>query len=71
MLKDMFKIHAALGGSSGQGGYYPPKAAERPEPEDADGPLFGPQGSDPDCRTYLEHAVTTMVWLQSHHLMQL
>ena len=69
MLQDMFKIQATLGGSSGQGGVFmPPPEVTDPEAteEETDLGLLGP---DPDCRIFLTHGVTTMVWLKSHHLL--
>ena len=69
MLQDLFKIQAALGGSSGQGGIFlPPREPSTSEPgeEETD---FGLPGRDPDCRIFLTHGVTTMVWLKSHHLL--
>ena len=69
MLQDMFKIQATLGGSSGQGGVFmqPPEDTD-PEVEEEE-PDFGLLGRDPDCRIFLTHGVTTMVWLKSHHLL--
>ncbi len=69
MLQDLFKIQATLGGSTSQGGAYLPmreNTAYEAEEEEAD---FGLHGSDPDCRIFLTHGVTTMVWLKSHHLL--
>jgi len=70
MLQDIFKIQAALGGSSGQGGLamYKAQEEEAPAPEE-EAPDFGLAGKDPDCRTFLVHGVTTMTWLKSHHLL--
>jgi len=70
MLQDMFKIQAALGGSSGQGGPGMYKAQEEEAPAtEEEAPNFGLAGKDPDCRTFLVHGVTTMTWLKSHHLL--
>ena len=69
MLQDLFKIQATLGGSSGQGGAYLPmrdKITPEVAEEDTD---FGLQGPEPDCRIFLTHGVTTMMWLKSHHLL--
>jgi len=69
MLQDLFKIQSTLGGSSGQGGaFLPPREHHAPDQaeEDID---FGLAGPDPDCRIFLTHGVTTMVWLKSHHLL--
>ena len=30
---------------------------------------FGLEGGNPDCRIFLAHAVTTLTWLKSHHLL--
>ncbi len=68
MLQDMFKIQAALGGSSGQGGF-PAQRQNAPDSDKEESPDYGAQGRDPDCRIFLAHGVTTMVWLKSHHLM--
>ena len=69
MLQDMFKIQAALGGSSGQGGFGMYKAQEETPASEEEAADFGPVGKDPDCRTFLVHGVTTMSWLKSHHLL--
>lgn len=69
MLQDMFKIQAALGGSSGQAGFGMYKEQEKNAPKDEDSPDFGLAGKDPDCRIFLAHGVTTMAWLKSHHLL--
>ena len=69
MLQDMFKIQAALGGSSGQGGFGMYRAPEKEVPIDEEIADYGLAGSDPDCRTYLVTGVTTMNWLRSHHLL--
>lgn len=69
MLQDMFKIQAALGGSSGQGGFGMYQAPEEETPVDEEATDYGLVGSDPDCRTYLVTGVTTMNWLKSHHLL--
>ena len=34
-----------------------------------EGTDFGLLGPEPDCRIFLTHGVTTMVWLKSHHLL--
>lgn len=69
MLQDLFKIQATLGGSSGQGGAFLPlrESAETEAAEEVTD--FGLLGPDPDCRIFLIHGVTTMVWLKSHHLL--
>jgi len=69
MLQDLFKIQSTLGGSSGQGGaFLPPREQNMSEQADEDID-FGLAGPDPDCRIFLMHGVTTMVWLKSHHLL--
>lgn len=69
MLQDLFKIQAALGGSSSQGGaFLPPREHSAPEQAE-DKTDFGLPGPDPDCRIFLTHGVTTMFWLKSHHLL--
>ncbi len=69
MLQDLFKIQAALGGSSSQGGaFLPPREHSAPEQAE-DETDFGLPGPDPDCRIFLTHGVTTMFWLKSHHLL--
>ena len=69
MLQDLFKIQATLGGSSGQGGVFLPPAEDAERKAAEEGTDFGLLGSDPDCRIFLAHGVTTMVWLKSHHLL--
>ena len=69
MLQDMFKIQAALGGTSGQGGFGMYRAPEEETPIDEEAADYGLAGSNPDYRTYLVTGVTTMNWLKSHHLL--
>jgi hypothetical protein len=69
MLQDMFKIQAALGGSSGQGGFGMYRDQEEKPAAEEEAPDFGLAGKDPDCRTFLYDGVTTMKWLKSHHLL--
>ena len=69
MLQDLFKIQATLGGSSGQGGVFLPPTEEIDREAAEEGTDFGLLGPDPDCRIFLTHGVTTMVWLKSHHLL--
>ena len=69
MLQDLFKIQATLGGSSGQGGVFLPRTEDTDREAAEDGADFGLLGPDPDCRIFLTHGVTTMVWLKSHHLL--
>ena len=69
MLQDLFKIQATLGGSSGQGGAYLPMRENIPSETEEEKTDLGLQGPDPDCRLFLTHGVTTMVWLKSHHLL--
>ena len=69
MLQDMFKIQATLGGSSGQGGVFLPPPEDTGSEAGEEGTDFGLLGPDPDCRIFLTHGVTTMVWLKSHHLL--
>ena len=69
MLQDLFKIQATLGGSSGQGGVFLPSADDAEREAAEEGTDFGLLGPDPDCRIFLTHGVTTMVWLKSHHLL--
>ncbi len=69
MLQDMFKIQAALGGSSGQGGFGMYQGQKEDIPVDEEATDYGLVGKDPDCRTYLVTGVTTMDWLKSHHLL--
>ena len=69
MLQDLFKIQATLGGSSGQGGIFLPSPEDTNIEAAEEGTDFGLLGPDPDCRIFLTHGVTTMVWLKSHHLL--
>ena len=69
MLQDLFKIQAALGGSSGQGGVFLPPHEDTELEAEEEGTDFGLLGPDPDCRIFLTHGVSTMVWLKSHHLL--
>ena len=69
MLQDLFKIQATLGGSSGQGGVFLPRTEDTDHGDAEEGTDFGLLGPDPDCRIFLTHGVTTMVWLKSHHLL--
>ena len=69
MLQDLFKIQATLGGASGQGGVLVPPTEDTDREAAEEGPDFGLLGPDPDCRIFLTHGVTTMVWLKSHHLL--
>ena len=69
MLQDLFKIQATLGGSSGQGGVFLLRTEDTDHGDVEEGTDFGLLGPDPDCRIFLTHGVTTMVWLKSHHLL--
>ena len=69
MLQDLFKIQATLGGSSGQGGVFLPPTEDNGREAAEEETDFGLLGPDPDCRIFLTHGVTTMVWLKSHHLL--
>ena len=69
MLQDLFKIQATLGGSSGQGGVFLLRTEDTDHGDAEEGTDFGLLGPDPDCRIFLTHGVTTMVWLKSHHLL--
>ena len=69
MLQDLFKIQATLGGSSGQGGVFLPPAQDTDREAAEEETDFGLLGPEPDCRIFLTHGVTTMVWLKSHHLL--
>ena len=69
MLQNLSKIQATLGGSSGQGGAYLPLRETNETESSQEEANFGLLGPDPDCRIFLTHGVTTMVWLKSHHLL--
>ena len=69
MLQDLFKIQATLGGSSGEGGVFLPPTQDTDRETAEERTDFGLLGPDPDCRIFLTHGVTPMVWLKSHHLL--
>lgn len=69
MVVDLYKIQAAIGsGGSQTSPNYKRKllTAEEPDDKTVD---FGLEGSEPDCRIFLSHTVTTLTWLKSHHLL--
>ena len=69
MVVDLYKIQAAIGsGGSQTSPNYKRKllAEEELEEKTTD---FGLEGGEPDCRVFLAHAVTTLTWLKSHHLL--
>ena len=69
MVVDLYKIQAAIGsGGSQTSPNYKRKLLTEEEPDDKTVD-FGLEGGDPDCRVFLSHAVTTLTWLKSHHLL--
>ena len=69
MVVDLYRIQAAIGsGGSQTSPDYKRKLLSEEEPDEkiVD---FGLEGGEPDCRVFLAHAVTTLTWLKSHHLL--
>lgn len=71
MLQDLFRIQAALGGSSSQSGTTLHQRFRDQEEKDEELTDYGLEGADPDCHIFGISGVTTMVWLKSHHLIDL
>ena len=69
MMQDMLKIQAALGGQSGQGGGALGGGGVAAIDEQDEAGAVGLLGAEPDCRIFLSHDMTTLIWLKSHHLM--
>tara|TARA_B100000768_G_C10898963_1_gene216880 strand:+ start:244 stop:459 length:216 start_codon:yes stop_codon:yes gene_type:complete len=69
MVVDLYRIQAAIGsGGSQTSPDYKRKLLSEEEPDEKTVD-FGLEGSEPDCRVFLAHAVTTLTWLKSHHLL--
>ena len=69
MVVDLYKIQAAIGsGWSQTSPNYKRKLLTEEELEE-NTVDFGLEGGNPDCRIFLAHAVTTLTWLKSHHLL--
>jgi len=71
MLQDLFRIQAALGGSSSQSGTNLHKRFKAEEQQDEEATDFGLEGPETDCHIYTIAGTTTMDWLKSHHLIDL
>ncbi len=71
MLQDLFRIQAALGGSSSQSGTNMHKRFKTEEQQDEEATDFGLEGPETDSHIYTIAGTTTMDWLKSHHLIDL
>ncbi len=71
MLQDLFRIQAALGGSSSQSGTNMHRRFKPDEQKDEEATDFGLEGPEPDSLVYSIAGTTTMDWLKSHHLIDL
>ena len=71
MLQDLFRIQAALGGSSSQSGSTLHQRFREQEEKDEEITDYGLEGPDPDSHIFSIAGITTMVWLQSHHLLDI
>lgn len=71
MLQDLFRIQAALGGSSSQSGTNMHKRFKTEEQQDEEATDFGLEGPETDLHIYRLAGTTTMDWLKSHHLIDL
>lgn len=71
MLQDLFRIQAALGGSSSQSGSTLHRRFQEQEEKDEEITDYGLAGPDPDSHIFAIAGTTTMVWLKSHHLIDL
>ena len=69
MVVDLYKIQAAIGSSGSQTNANYKRKLLAEEELDEKTTDFGLEGGEPDCRVFLSHAVTTLNWLKSHHLL--
>jgi hypothetical protein len=69
MVVDLYKIQAAIGSGGSQTSPNYNRKLLTEEDTDDNTVDFGLEGGEPDCRVFLSHAVTTLTWLKSHHLL--